>query len=89
MSFYFETPQKRPRKAKQCRWCEEMCPPGKPRVVVGGIWEGDFFLFHFHPECMGVFEMWTFRCSDGWYPEETMQRGGLMTKEEAEALTVN
>ena len=84
MSFYRETRQQRPWKAKRCRWCDEVCKPGEPRVAVAGMWEGDFFTDHFHTECNEACKKWVWELSDGEFPEEIMQRGGLLTKEEAE-----
>lgn len=86
MSFYNETMQKNPRKPKRCRWCEQACLSGEPRYVVAGMWEGDFFTDHFHPECNEACRKWVWEMSDGEYPEERMQRGGLLTQEKADEL---
>lgn len=93
MSFYRETLQTRPRKAKRCQWCDEVCLPGERRFVVAGIWEGDFFTAHFHPECHPEYHpecqkachdyIWQ-ASYDGEYPEEPMERGGQRMKWEIE-----
>jgi len=74
--FYHETPVKKTRKPKRCRWCSYWIEKGDSCVVASGVWEGDFFTERFHPECsprtLGF---------GGEFPYDRMVRGELKSAE--------
>lgn len=39
------------RKCKCCIWCGEAINVGEPKLVVTGIYDGDFQANDYHPEC--------------------------------------
>ncbi len=75
---------KKPRKRKHCYWCNEWCEIGEPRVNISGMFEGDFFHDHYHPECKEAWsQWWKVNWRDGEGPEEgSMIRGSVELKEE-------
>lgn len=58
MSFFFERRVNKPRKAKQCYWCCELCPTDEPKIVLSGVWQGDFFSDSWHLECNAARRTW-------------------------------
>ena len=86
MSFFSERRVNKPRKAKQCYWCCELCPPGEPKLVLSGVWQGDFFSDSWHIECNAAREIWQANNRDEeelpWMGE--MQRGKPLSREELE-----
>ncbi len=86
MSFYFEKLQHMPRKKKRCYWCNEWCEVLRPRFRVVGMWEGDFFASHFHPECQAARDKWQKQHANfdpNELPDEgQMKRGETIYQEE-------
>jgi hypothetical protein len=86
MSFWSERRVKKPRKAKHCYWCGEACLAGEPKLVVSGVWDGEFFSDSWHPECNAAREAWQVQNKGEeelpW--EGEMQRGKPISREELE-----
>lgn len=68
------------RKQHRCQWCRERILPGEKYVRYTGIYDG-FQSTAMHPECFEA--MGRFDSDDDELPMETMERGGIRTKEEA------
>jgi hypothetical protein len=68
----------KPRKAKRCTWCAEVCEVGAPRVNWAGYGE-DFWHAVTHTECAAaVHRFYAANESESWddsWPEEPCKRG--------------
>jgi hypothetical protein len=89
VSFWSERRVEKPRKAKWCYWCGEMCPPREPKLVVSGVWNGEFFSDSWHLECNAAREAWQAqnRGEEELPWEGEMRRGGTVPKYDVEART--
>ena len=77
--FHRETPVLKTRKPHRCGWCHQRIEKGSPATVTQGVFEGDFYRGHYHPECNAAAKEWyrVNRCWGDPMPEDPMERGGI------------
>ena len=85
MSFQTRTEIKSTRQDKQCVWCYEQIPAGKPSVTHQGKYDGEFYYGRYHPECdEAVARWWKVYGRYDDFPGYQMNRGGIEEKGEQE-----
>lgn len=60
---------KHTRKIHSCGWCAKRIEAGSSAEYSSGIFDGDFWAHHVHPECAAARDSLTYReLEDGWCP---------------------
>jgi hypothetical protein len=62
------------RKEHRCAWCGEQMDKGEKAHYRSGLYEGDFFSEHWHPECWTAMLSSDLGYDDEFYPMD-QQRG--------------
>ena len=70
------------RKPHTCDWCGEGIEAGQQAVSGAGMFEGEFYSYHIHPECAAAIARDS-DIDDMWPPE--YQRRGMTQRETDEA----
>jgi len=84
MSFYRERWIAQTRKPHRCGWCERWIDSGSAAEYSAGIFEGDFWANHLHPECAAARDSLSReQLSEGWCPGD-YARGRTDDDQEAE-----
>lgn len=60
MSFYSSRWIQKTRKPHQCQWCAKRIEVGSVTKYASGVFEGDFWAGHFHPECAAANDSQTY-----------------------------
>lgn len=70
MSFYSGNRWiKATRKNHSCGWCAKRIEAGSPAEYSAGVFEGDFWAHHVHPECAAARDSMTReQLNEGWSP---------------------
>jgi len=69
MSFYSAHWVKKTRKPHSCGWCAKRIEAGSATEYSAGMFDGDFFANHIHPECAAARDSIHWRdLQDGWCP---------------------
>lgn len=69
MSFYSSHWVKKTRKHHFCGWCAKRIEPGSTTEYSAGVFDGDFWHHHMHPECVAARDSMTYReLEEGWSP---------------------
>lgn len=57
------------RKPHSCGWCDRIIIAGSAAHYSAGVFEGDFYSQHLHPECAAARDSMSYRdLEDGWSP---------------------
>jgi len=60
---------KRTRKPHSCGWCAKRIESGSSAEYSSGVFEGDFWQHHVHPECAAARDSLRYEVlSEGWCP---------------------
>jgi hypothetical protein len=60
---------KKTRKVHSCDWCGKRIEAGSATEYQAGVFEGDFFAGHLHPECAAAKDSLPWQeLQDGWMP---------------------
>ena len=69
MSFHRSRWIAKTRKPHYCDWCNKMIEPGSSAQYNSGVFEGDFFSGHRHPECSAACDSLPYYdLANGWSP---------------------
>lgn len=70
MSDHFGTTWiKKTRKRHRCGWCSKIIDAGSTASYAAGIFDGDFWADHYHPECQEAIDTIPYReLEEGWEP---------------------
>jgi hypothetical protein len=71
MSCYSSRWIKKTRKPHSCLWCDKRIETGSAAYHASGVFEGDFWSGHHHPECAAAIDSQTWQeRQDGYSPGE-------------------